>query len=136
MKSMDSTKFDVFWSLYPRRDARVVAKQKWDKAVKKTPADTIISALQSQIDAGRFTCDREFMPMAKTWLSQERWNDEIVSQRVASAADGLAERYRDACLRGDDRAKAEIKSEAKRRNVDWNLVRDSLMRVNSENRNA
>ena len=130
----DGTDFEAFWSLYPRHDAKAVAKQKWAKAVKRVPPAKIMAALRAQIDAGRFACEREFVPMAKTWLHQERWDDELAMARAAGAADGLAERWRDACRRADDRAKAVLKAEAASRNIPWDQVRAALDRLNGAQR--
>lgn len=50
--------------------------------------------------------------------------------RRSTPADGIAERWRDACLRGDDRGKAALKAEAARLGVAWEQVRAAIEALN------
>lgn len=71
--------FESFWSLYPRKIAKVVAR-KYATKINPEKWPEIISGLQKQLPKlnqmileGR----REFIPHPSTWLNQERWEDEV-----------------------------------------------------------
>ena len=75
--------FEIFWKTYPKRSGSNPKKnafKKFSSALKRgVSADDIISGAeklslyhQSKGDDGS-----EFVPMAQTWLNQERWEDEI-----------------------------------------------------------
>lgn len=68
--------FDVFWSLYPRRVAKRAALAEWQKEMKRgtSPSD-IIQGLRRQLPA-LTAKDPQFIPHARTWLHQGRWEDE------------------------------------------------------------
>ena len=68
--------FELFWSIYPRRQGKGAAKKAWANAVKKVSMQEIIeSAERFANDPNR---DPEFTPHATTWLNQERWGDEAL----------------------------------------------------------
>ena len=75
IRSADA-EFDVFWAAYPRRVAKGAARKAWGKAVKKTEADAIMSALEKQRSLGAFNVEPCYIPHPATWLNQERWDDE------------------------------------------------------------
>lgn len=68
--------FDLFWSLYPRRVAKRAALAEWQKEMKRgtSPSD-IIQGLRRQLPA-LTSKDPQFIPHARTWLHQGRWEDE------------------------------------------------------------
>ena len=71
----DSTnRFDEFWATYPRREGKGAARTAYEKALKKTDAETIIDA------AARYGSDpnrsKKFTKHPSTWLNQECWEDE------------------------------------------------------------
>lgn len=68
---MDS--FETFWSAYPRRIAKAEARRAFDKAMRKTTLETILSALESYKKHKPEYAD--FCHPA-TWLNGERWADE------------------------------------------------------------
>ena len=74
MKVLDDG-FDRFWSVYPEKKAKAVAKRSWMKlAPDASLVDTIVAAVETQKTWRKF---REgFVPLPATWLNQERWNDE------------------------------------------------------------
>lgn len=74
--------FEKWWEIYPRRkgaNSKKAAEQKWETAAKKVTPETLYNG------AERFRewCENEnivgtrFVPMATTWLNQERWEDEL-----------------------------------------------------------
>ena len=73
------TKFNDFYTSYPRKTARGAAKVSWRKACKGVDADVIISqaVLFAASVEGK---DKKFIPHPATWLNQERWDDEVFAQ--------------------------------------------------------
>lgn len=71
--------FNLFWSIYPRREAKGAARTAFLKAAKKASVEAIIEG------AKRFASDPnrqpEFTAHASTWLNQERWTDAPLPQR-------------------------------------------------------
>ena len=70
-----------FWVIYPRRDNKKRAKEKYcslrNGGVEK---DVIINGLKAYIKQWRKAgTEAEFIPMASTWLNQERYDDELIS---------------------------------------------------------
>ena len=70
-----------FWTLYPRRDNKKRAKDKYVQLRKSgTDKEIILSGLKSYIKQWRSAgTEPEFIPMASTWLHQERFEDELIS---------------------------------------------------------
>ena len=76
-KSKDA-RFDRFWSVYPRKTAKVEAKKKFEKL---NPDDqlleTMIKAVEQQKKSEQWTKDGgQFIPHPATWINQKRWEDE------------------------------------------------------------
>jgi hypothetical protein len=68
--------FDVFWSLYPRRVAKRAALKEWEKEVRAgTNPEDIIAGLRRQLPQ-MARKEPQFIPHARTWLHQGRWEDE------------------------------------------------------------
>lgn len=75
------TEFDHFWRSYPRKVNKGNAKKAFEKAMKQTDLQTIMSGLETlriQV-AGK---GQEYIPHASSWLNGERWTDEV-AQPVA-----------------------------------------------------
>jgi uncharacterized protein YdaU (DUF1376 family) len=72
---------DDFWSLYPRRDNKKRAKDKYVSLRKSgVGKDTILDGLKSYIKQWKKAgTESDFIPMASTWLNQERYDDELIS---------------------------------------------------------
>jgi uncharacterized protein YdaU (DUF1376 family) len=70
-RSAGSAEFENFWSVYPRKINRAVALKAFEKAIRKTEADLIITAVRGY----KFADDEQFIPHPATWLNQERWID-------------------------------------------------------------
>jgi hypothetical protein len=73
--SEDDGQFDRFWSVYPRKVGKGVARKAWTKALKETPADQIISGAE-QYARQRAGEDPKYTAHPATWLAAERWTDE------------------------------------------------------------
>lgn len=73
--------FEDFWSTYPRKQGKGVARIAYQKALAKTS----IAELQDAIE--RYATDpnlpeEQFIPHASTWLNQERWSDGALPARL------------------------------------------------------
>lgn len=76
------SKFELFWSVWPRKIAKVAARKLWVKKVKTIElADKIIAAARLQVSANNWADAKrnQFCPHATTWLNQERWSDELAT---------------------------------------------------------
>ena len=68
--------FDLFWELYPKKEAKGAAAKAFKAAVKKAGADKVIDGLKAQLPMLVKT-ERQFIPLPATWLNAERWADEV-----------------------------------------------------------
>lgn len=68
--------FDIFWTIWPRKDAKKAAEAAWSKAVKRHPADQIIFAAAAYAQSPNRP-EKKFVPHASTWLNGDRWNDPL-----------------------------------------------------------
>lgn len=85
----DNPLFDKFWSVYPRRDAKMDARKAFAQmGVDEEVLVLILRALQWQI---RGWSERRFVPLPATYLRGRRWEDENPHERRASAAATIAE---------------------------------------------
>lgn len=80
-KTLNKEFEEDFWSKYPRRDNKKRAKDKYVQLRKSgTEKDDILDGLNSYIKQWRTSgTEPEFIPMASTWLHQERFSDELIS---------------------------------------------------------
>lgn len=71
--------FDVFYKLYPRREAKVQAQKSWLKLdMTQELFDTIMAKLRMFMDTEQWTKDKgKFVPLPATWINNRRWEDEI-----------------------------------------------------------
>ena len=68
-------KFNRFWSLYPRKVAKIVAERRWKKLSKKD-IDEILKIYNEHLIRWRYK-DIQYVPHPATWLNQRRWEDEL-----------------------------------------------------------
>ena len=68
-------KFVRFWSLYPRKVAKVAAQRSW-KRLKIKDINAIFKVLHEHLVRWKYT-EIQFIPHASTWLNQRRWEDEL-----------------------------------------------------------
>lgn len=66
--------FDEFWSIYPKRVAKLAAKKAWAKALREDTADNILAGLRRYLEC--LPEDPQFIPHCATWLNAGRWLDE------------------------------------------------------------
>lgn len=71
--------FDRFWTAYPRKVAKPVAKKAFVKKVKDAVTFAkVINALELHKKTPQWIKDGgQYIPHPATWLNQERYNDEI-----------------------------------------------------------
>jgi len=69
-----SSDFDLFWSIYPKKEGKKKAKQIWESRKLDRISEKIILAVKANIPRWR---DPQYIPNPTTWLNGERWNDEI-----------------------------------------------------------
>jgi len=70
--------FDEFWSLYPRKIAKAVARKAWQRL---TDEQQLMAAKAIDTHCQYWSAketELEFIPHPATWLNQERWEDELV----------------------------------------------------------
>ena len=67
--------FKKFWSLYPRKVAKVAAERGWKKLTIKEIKD-IYEVYHDHLIRWRYT-EIQFVPHASTWINQKRWQDEL-----------------------------------------------------------
>jgi len=97
--------FEMFWQAYPKRSGenpKKPAREKFERAVAKgvDPEDIIAGArryARQSIDT-----EPQYIPMAKTWLNQERWKDEDFVQERNKSYRELAEELRNGTVNEDD----------------------------------
>jgi uncharacterized protein YdaU (DUF1376 family) len=80
-KSIYSSDFDFFWKDYPLKQNKKTAMKSYEKVRRDgVSAETLIKAVENakrQSDKWR----EGYVPMASTWLNQERWTDEFTAPR-------------------------------------------------------
>ena len=76
-QNLYSADFEIFWNSYPLKQSKKIAVKSYTKARKSgVSAETLLEAVEK---AKRESVKwREgYVPMASTWLNQERWCDEF-----------------------------------------------------------
>jgi hypothetical protein len=73
-------RFQDFWDAYPRKEPRSESERAWRKQNLDAIADVIIAAVKRRIAAGDWR-ERQYTPMASTYLNQRRWEDQIATQQ-------------------------------------------------------
>ena len=83
--------FMAFWQSYPRKTGKRAAQRAWDAALKRASAGAIRDALDLQKEAGMFDREIQFIPHPRTWLCQDRWDDQIVRKARPAFRNGALE---------------------------------------------
>lgn len=72
------TRFEAWYSLYPRKEARAMAEKAWLRlAPDDELARRITDVLCKQIAAGLWS-ERKFVPLPASWLNGRRWEDDLL----------------------------------------------------------
>jgi hypothetical protein len=70
--------FDEFWSAYPRKIAKAVARKAFAKLTEQQQLDACKAIDDHNAYWQTKETELEFIPHPATWLNQERWEDELV----------------------------------------------------------
>ena len=72
--------FNYFWESYPKKIGKGNAYKVWVKSKNKPALDVILAAIEKQKQCAQWQKESgQFIPNPSTWLSQGRWDDEVVS---------------------------------------------------------
>ena len=79
--------FESFWSFYPKKQGKKKAFESWQKlSPNHELTQSILKAVSLQSQSEQWKKDGgQFVPMPATWLNQERWNDEPITERPKNA---------------------------------------------------
>lgn len=78
-----SSEFLTFWAKYPKKQAKPIAWQSWQKHV--TDPAAVMAALEWQTKGEDWTkAGGSYVPMPATYLNQHRWEDEKPKLSVSS----------------------------------------------------
>lgn len=145
----DRASFDLFWSHYPRKVGKKEARLVWDRIKPSWNLYyQIIENIQARVDAEEWTPERKrYIPHAATYLSKERWEDEVMpapasqpnrgngyegyqpTDRPRSAVDRVrsaaAQRERERLLRGNHGSNMDSHDRDIRQPVDKFVRRDA-----------
>ncbi len=70
--------FSEFMSIYPKNSDRKEALSQWWKSCPNVQVGgRVIVGLRSQLSAGVFEVEYQFIPLAKNYLKDERWKDPL-----------------------------------------------------------
>lgn len=99
-----SVSFDDFWKLYPRREGKAKARERWGK-LKPHEQEAALAALPIHL---LHQPDPTYFQHAPTWLNQKRWEDDL---DPAGPPKPLPEKLRDLSHRtgGSARGKETLK---------------------------
>lgn len=70
--------FDEFWTLYPRKIAKAVARKSWSRLSEEQQLQAAKAITDHLAYWEAKETELEFIPHPATWLNQERWEDELV----------------------------------------------------------
>ncbi len=77
-----SDDYEDFWSVYPRRVAKIAAYAAWRKALLLTDAGTIIAGARAYADDPNR--QEDFTAHPASWLNAGRWEDDPMPERGSS----------------------------------------------------
>jgi hypothetical protein len=77
--------FSAFWIRWPRKVDKAAAEREWNKVVKPSDEPLIHEALDWQLPEFERR-DPEFIPHARTWLHNRRWDDEKPKPKATTTA--------------------------------------------------
>jgi hypothetical protein len=79
--------FEKFWSVYPKKTAKQAAAKAFRKIPKiEATLDKILAGVEMWKNSGQWQ-DSQFIPYPATFLSQKRWEDEIITYGGKQNAD-------------------------------------------------
>ncbi len=93
----ESVRFSDFWDAYPRKENKKKAHSIWMKKKLDALADKIIDDVKTR-HAEHASWIEGFVPHASTYLNGERWQDEIIREKVKHGNSGKVNNERFASL--------------------------------------
>lgn len=72
--------FEQFWSVYPKKVAKAEARKAFAKKVRHEDMTKLLATIDKYKRTKQWS-DKQYIPHPTTFLNQERWNDEVVSDR-------------------------------------------------------
>ncbi len=90
--------FDQFYSLYPKKQKRIVAKDIWKKQGYDSIAQIIIENIEQRLKFEWPFIDKKFIPLPDTYLRQKRWTDELALSTMSVKKESGMERALRLCL--------------------------------------
>lgn len=82
--------FEIFWKCYPRRVAKGAARTVFDKAIKKTTLEVMLTAITAYVANKP---DKIDFKHPATWLNGECWHDEWEPQQPKASFTSPAARH-------------------------------------------
>jgi len=72
--------FNEFWNAYPKKVGKADAQKKWDKI--SPPIDDVLNSIAWQRETEQWTVsDGKYIPNPSTYIFQQRWTDEKITER-------------------------------------------------------
>lgn len=103
--------FSKFWSVYPLKRDKAVAKRAFEKALKRVDLETLVSAAEAYADDPNR--DPAFTKYPASWLNADAWeNGPEIARRKLTPAERAAELHRKVALEEQTRQQMEIESTA------------------------
>src|SRR5574343_592023 len=69
--------FDLFWSQYPRKQAKAVARKAWARLTAEQ-IEKCLAVIDQHCRYWRaLGTEPQYIPMCSTWINQERFDDEL-----------------------------------------------------------
>jgi predicted transcriptional regulator len=68
--------FDAFWKAYPLKKGKDNARKAFLRAIRQTPAETIIAGVEQAKASDRRFKNRQYTPHPATWLNSGGWTDD------------------------------------------------------------
>lgn len=76
-ESIAQTRFDEFWSVYPRKKDKKRAKTLWVKESLDNKSEQIINDVKERLRNDAGWKEEKYIPHPSTYLKFERWTDEV-----------------------------------------------------------
>jgi hypothetical protein len=76
LNNLLNSDFEMFWSIYPRKENRKRAEQSFNKLTPNLAIDALLTATRAYKES---VADKElkYVALACNWLDQERWLDQV-----------------------------------------------------------
>ena len=80
-KNTGDPDFDLFWSVYPKKDDKPVAKRSFEKALTRASLEVIIAGAERYRDDPNR--EQAFTKNASTWLNADAWDNGPLPARIS-----------------------------------------------------